>query len=142
MQDKDDLTAQTIKDLINTYNADVLANRVPEYYTAPQLTPMPAITYNDTQVYSTKLSSARHWTIPADNVYATRVVTPSLSKYDTTLLVTLEDGSIRSISREELVKYIGERDLIENNEIVRTMYDRFQVAVKLARSDDNGDAGV
>lgn len=55
--------------------------------------------------------------------------------------VALDDGSTETVTREELIKYISDRKLVRENEVVRTMYDRYQVAVKLVRSDDNGDTG-
>jgi len=67
---------------------------------------------------------------------------PMVSKYEKKVEVTLDDGSVESISREELIKYIGERKIIQENEVVRKVYERYQVAVKLVRSDDNGDTGV
>lgn len=52
------------------------------------------------------------------------------------------DGKSESITYDELIKYIGERKLIQENKAVRKVYERYQVAVKLVRSDDNGDTGV
>lgn len=46
-------------------------------------------------------------------------------------------GKVDSISHEELIKYIGERDLRESNELVRTLWDRYQTAVKLIWSEDD-----
>lgn len=76
------------------------------------------------------------------NDYATYHVSPLVTKSDSKVEVTMDDGSVEHITREELVKYIGERKLVQENEVVRKMYDRFQVAAKLARSDDDGDTGV
>ncbi len=56
--------------------------------------------------------------------------------------VCLENDTQETITREELVKYLSERKLVRENELVSKMYDRYQVAVKLARSDDDGDTGV
>jgi hypothetical protein len=42
------------------------------------------------------------------------------------------------ITAAELVKYIGERELIESNELVQAMYGRYQMAAKLVRSDHDG----
>lgn len=46
-------------------------------------------------------------------------------------------GKVASVSHEELIKYIGERDLRESNELVRTLWDRYQTAVKLIWSEDD-----
>ena len=67
---------------------------------------------------------------------------PMVSRYDKKVEVQMEDGSIESISREELIKYISEQRVVRENEMVRKVYERYQVAVKLVRSDDNGDTGV
>lgn len=82
-----------------------------------------------------------NWNIQltTDKYYSTY---PKVSSADRKVEITMDDGSVESVTREELVKYIGERKLIESNEVVRKMYDRFQVAAKLARSDDDGDTGV
>lgn len=55
-----------------------------------------------------------------------------------TIQVHLDDGSISQVSREELVKYIEERKLRQENELVRTQWDRYQVAVKIVGSTDHG----
>ena len=46
-------------------------------------------------------------------------------------------GKVVSIPHDELIKYIGERDLRQNNEIARSLWDRYQAAVKLIWSDDD-----
>lgn len=46
-------------------------------------------------------------------------------------------GKVASVSHEELIKYIGERDLRESNELVRTLWDRYQTAVKLIWSEED-----
>lgn len=46
-------------------------------------------------------------------------------------------GKVVSIPHDELIKYIGERDLRESNELVRTLWDRYQTAVKLIWSEDD-----
>ena len=56
--------------------------------------------------------------------------------------ITTDDGSLEVLSRADLLKYISERKLVQTNEAVRKMYERYQVAVKLVRSDDDGDTGV
>lgn len=46
-------------------------------------------------------------------------------------------GKVVSIPQDELIKYIGERELRESNELVRTLWDRYQTAVKLIWSADD-----
>lgn len=58
------------------------------------------------------------------------------------LYIQKDDGNYESISHEDLIKYIGERNLIQENELVREMYDRYQVTIKLVRSDENDHTGV
>lgn len=67
---------------------------------------------------------------------------PVVDKSEKKVEVVMDDGRYESISREELIKYISERHIVRNNEVVRKVYERYQVAVKLVRSDDNGDTGV
>jgi hypothetical protein len=52
--------------------------------------------------------------------------------------VPMEDGSTEYVDPAELVKYIRERKLRSENEIVQTQWDRYQVAVKIVGSTDNG----
>ncbi len=52
------------------------------------------------------------------------------------------DSKAGTISREELVKYLEERKLREENELVRSLWDRYQVAVKLVRSSEDDDHGT
>lgn len=66
-------------------------------------------------------------------------ISPKLAITDPKLEVTLDDGSIVTLSRDDLIKYISEQQLVRENELVRAMYERYQVAVKLVRSDDDGD---
>jgi hypothetical protein len=66
---------------------------------------------------------------------------PRIKKSEKTIEVTMDDGSIESISREDLIKYISEQRIVRENAVVRKVYERYQVAVKLVRSDDNGDTG-
>jgi len=83
------------------------------------------------------------WSIKIDDFYPRVYQTkPMVNRSDYEVEIVMPDDSIECITREELVKYIGERKLIQENEVVRTMYDRFQVAAKLAGSDDDGDTGV
>lgn len=66
----------------------------------------------------------------------------TMYRSDNQLNIYNDEGKVESISREELIKYIEERKVIRENEVVRKVYERYQVAVKLVRSDDDGDAGV
>ncbi len=61
-----------------------------------------------------------------------------ISSYTESVDVFLEDGVVANVTRDELVKYIRERELRSENEIVRTQWDRYQVAVKIVGSTDNG----
>ena len=65
-----------------------------------------------------------------------------VKQYNKGVQVTMDDGTEEVISREDLIKYISERKLVQGNEVVRKVYERYQVAVKLVGSDDNGDTGV
>jgi hypothetical protein len=67
---------------------------------------------------------------------------PTLRKQHDEIDIEMKDGSYETVTRDELIKYISERKLIKENHAVRSMYERYQVAVKLVRSDDNGDTGV
>jgi DNA-binding cell septation regulator SpoVG len=58
------------------------------------------------------------------------------------VMISMPDGSQEQVSYEDLVKYISEQQLVKSNAVVRGMYDRYQVAVKLVRSDDDGDTRV
>lgn len=57
------------------------------------------------------------------------------------LRLEITPGEYVSISREGLVKYIGEQEVIRKNEVVRKMFERYQVALKLARSEDDDERG-
>lgn len=52
--------------------------------------------------------------------------------------LVIVDGLEHSVSWDELVKYIRERELIANDETVRSLWERYQVAVKLVGSKDHG----
>ena len=67
---------------------------------------------------------------------------PRLEKFESKLEVAMDDGKVETVTREELIKYICERKIVQENEVVRKVYERYQVAIKLVRSDDNGDSGV
>lgn len=57
--------------------------------------------------------------------------------------IKVESGNLsyETVTREELVKYISDRKLREENEVVRKLWDRYQVAAKLVGSNDDGDHG-
>lgn len=74
--------------------------------------------------------------------YDTFKYAPRVDKYEKKVEVVMDDGSVESVSREDLIKYISEQRIVRENEVVRKVYERYQVAVKLVRSDDNGDTGV
>lgn len=50
---------------------------------------------------------------------------------------TLPEGKVATIPVDDLIKYIGERELRDSNEVVRTLWDRYQTAVKLIWSEDD-----
>ena len=108
------------------------------------------VTVNQTPSWSTQIinksttvNAPYTWNVTYDDFYPKAyLAVPQVSCQDTKVDIVMEDDSVEHITREELVKYIGERKLVQENEVVRKMYDRFQVAVKLARSDDDGDTGV
>lgn len=107
------------------------------------LTGYKGVTYDDSSYVNTPLytmqPSINYKTYLTNTVYKSE---PTLLPDDEKVGIRMEDGSTSFITREELIKYIGERTLVQQNELVRKMYERYQVAVKLARSDDDGDTGV
>ena len=50
-------------------------------------------------------------------------------------------SKVGTITREELVKYLEERRIREENELVRSLWERYQVALKLVRNSDDDDQG-
>lgn len=57
--------------------------------------------------------------------------------------VTIEDdtgANIGTVSHAELVKYIRERTLVETNETVRSLWERYQVAIRLVGREEDGSA--
>jgi hypothetical protein len=107
------------------------------------MVPKQSITYNTVpSTINTSINNIKNinWKILTE--YPSLHLNPSVGKYDVKIEVHMDNGSQESVTREELIKYISERKLIQENEAVRTMYERYQVAVKLVRSDDNGDTGV
>lgn len=120
--------------LVQKYVEDKTYHNYPGQYVTTPVMP----TYNPGH-YTTPVNYT--WKINL-NDYHTYHISPQVTKSDSKVEVTMDDGSVEHVTREELVKYIGERKLVQENEVVRKMYDRFQVAAKLARSDDNGDTGV
>lgn len=122
-------TSQNLEEMYNKWVGAQAPKESVTLQTYPQLT----------NVVNTSIPNIPISSITWKNNYN---ITSSLNSYDTTIQVKLDDGSLESVTREELIKYISERKLIQENEAVRSMYERYQVAVKLVRSDDNGDTGV
>ena len=58
------------------------------------------------------------------------------------IIVTDLTGKTHTIEITSLLKYIDEQELVKSNELVRQSYERYQVAIKLVRSDDNGDTEI
>lgn len=87
-------------------------------------------------------SNSGYWPIKVTDSYSNIRACPQVTRYDSEIIVTTDEGEHEHITRDEMLKYISERKLIQENELVRKVYERFQVALKLARSDDNGDTGI
>lgn len=142
----DPFSQKTVDDLYKKYLTGNPCNEVSLSTKAPS--------YTTSNVSSTQLSikdiqdllnlygqpKTYNWTSYGE--YNTYNYIPKVEKSDAKVEVRLDDGSVESITREELIKYIGERKIVRENEVVRKVYERYQVAVKLVRSDDNGDSGV
>lgn len=96
-----------------------------QIYTSPSKTT--SISTNFPSSYNYTYDIGRHYGI--------------LPIHQKSLEVEISPGFYKTISREELVKYISERSLIEENQVVRKMYERYQVALKLARSEDDDQRG-
>lgn len=69
------------------------------------------------------------------------VTRPYVAKHDVTVSFQIDDGTFIDFPRAELIKYICDQPLREENEVVRKLWERYEVAVKLVRSKDNGDHG-
>lgn len=57
--------------------------------------------------------------------------------------ITVYDAAselVGTVTPAELIKYIRERELIEQNQTVRTLWERYQVAARLVGSESNGQA--
>lgn len=131
------------KELMQKYQDDLYYNMgPPDNYTVPQSITFPAI-HNHTIPINTYLPTTNVWTttITTDNL-ARYQISPMLHKNDPKVEVRMDDESIESVTRAELVKYIRERKEIQENPLTRKLYERLQVALKLSRSDDNGEAGI
>jgi hypothetical protein len=145
MKMKSEDIEKNLKSLQDLYNLPSAPLQHDYYSTNIDTIPMPSwgsqtltsypATYNTIPIhnYTTKISYGEY----AKQVYKM----PTMSKAHSDLDVMI-DGEIESVSYAELSKYISERKLVRENEVVRKVYDRYQVAVKLIRSDDNGDTGV
>lgn len=123
---EEDLGLKSISDQLFDYQADAIRKLM------------------DQQIMS-KISVApsfvTNYSLTADHTWATRARAPLITSEDKEISVIISEGVTESISREDLIKYMDERKLVQENEVVRKMYERYQVAVKLARSDNNGDTG-
>jgi len=144
---QDDEKKTSISTIDLKYLQDMLSLDTTDYYTT--LYPSPGIfnqpVYNPQIVNSgpTWNHNSYTWNIPLTSSASPKYhVSPRVTTLDSSVEVNMEDGSLEHITREELLKYISERKAIQENELVRTMYERYQVALKLSRSDDDGDAGV
>ena len=136
---KADYLKDLYDDMLKKYSTDVGTYSWPgnQIYVQAPVTPQPVTYHPPTHT----IPKPYTWTINL-NDYQTYNISPRVQKSDSKVEITMDDGSVEHVTREELVKYIGERKLVQENEVVRKMYDRFQVAAKLARSDDDGDTGV
>lgn len=125
------------EDVYKKYEIDQTSGILHDYYAVPS--------YKQATITTTPSWQQNpfswHTTISTDSL-KTYQTSPRVSKTDCKVEVTTDEGSIEHVTREELLKYIDERKIIKENELVRKLYERFQVALKLARSDDNGDQGV
>jgi len=61
------------------------------------------------------------------------VLTNIILSEPTGVSVSTRDGTIEHVTYSELVKYTEERKLIQENELVRALWERFQMAAKLAK---------
>jgi len=77
-----------------------------------------------------------------DNLFSEPKKTIAVNKMVDVLVVEMDNQTTVTVPRSDLIKYISEQQIIRKNEVVRKVYERYQVAVKLVRSDDNGDTGV
>lgn len=131
---EDNLGPKSISDQLFDYQVDALKTLMDQQIIASF----------DKQILSSisiPPSSLKNYTITTDGTWVNRVPAPLVTLNDKEVRVDTPDGITESISREDLIKYIDERRLVQENEVVRKMYERYQVAVKLARSDNNGDTG-
>ena len=65
------------------------------------------------------------------------IVTPKVTDITTHVIVYSHNSGPDIVTRDELLKYIRERRLIQCNKVVRSLWDRYQVAVKLTGSQDH-----
>jgi hypothetical protein len=130
----DDLfSMDTFEDVYKKYLDSNVSGILPSTYTLPS---------NQTSAPSWTVSPNFWNTVVTTDSLKTYHISPRVKKNDCKVEVTMDNGSVEHVTRDELLKYISERKCIQENEIVRKLYERFQVALKLARSDDNGDTGV
>lgn len=91
--------------------------------------------------YSTTYTFPTTLTYPTSTYDGWTVTTPVIAMSDVNVKFQMDDGSYIEFPRADLVKYICDQPLREENEVVRTLWDRYQVAVKLVRSNDDGNHG-
>lgn len=125
-----------------------ITTKAPDPSTLSAKTPSYTMTVKDMQDMMKMLNTKVAPSIPSSRSYTYADYdsyfkpSPQVGKYESQVEVVMDNGSLETISRAELIKYIGERKIIQENEVVRKVYERYQVAVKLVGSDDNGDTGV
>jgi len=131
----------TYDDLMKKYAEDLAYKETPGYFTALDTSFETYPIYNS--VINTSVTQPHTWntTIYSDT-FARYQISPQVGKQDCKVEVRMDDNSVEHITREELVKYISERKAIRENPLVRKLYERLQVALKLSRSDDNGETGI
>lgn len=91
--------------------------------------------------YINTVAPGHYFSYTNEYTWATRIPDINIGNQvsdDTVIKIQMPDGSTESLTKSDLVKYLSERKLVQENELVRKVYDRYQVAVKLARSDDDG----
>ena len=88
---------------------------------------------------TTNTNNEHEWFSDINYTDMISALSPPVTKSAGEVEVEMEDGSIQTVSWSELVKYIRERQLRSENDVVRSMWDRYQVAAKLVRSTDDGN---
>lgn len=97
------------------------------------------IAYNKIATMSNSLATITSVTSATASSMST--LTSTISSVDSVwnnAVTVMVDQKAVLIPRDELVKYIRERELRESSDLVRTLWDRYQVAVKLVGSKNDG----